>query len=134
MAYEEKRTNDEDIGLAPILKILRQILSKWWVVVLFVAIFSASGFGVAKATYTEQYTSTLIFKVSNKDKDLGGINGSQITASDAQASTTIATDFKTIMQRGNDFITAVQANVKAQTGKEYDKEDLRSMMNIELLP
>ncbi len=134
MAYEEKRTTDEDIGLAPILKILRQILSKWWIVVLFVAIFSASGFGVAKATYTEQYTSNLIFKVSNKDKDLGGINGSQITASDAQASTTIATDFKTIMQRGNDFITAVQANVKAQTGKEYDKEYLRGMMNIELLP
>ncbi len=134
MAYEEKRTHDEDIGIAPILKILRQILSKWWLVVVFVAVFSISGFGIAKITYTEQYTSNLIFNVSNKDKDIGGINGSQITASDAQASATIATNFKIIMQRGNDFITAVQANVKAQTGKEYDKGQLRGMMSIELEP
>lgn len=134
MAYEEKRTHDEDIGIAPILKLLRQVLSKWWLIVVFVALFSVSGFSIAKITYTEQYTSNLIFNVSNKDKDIGGTYGSQTTASDAQASTTIATNFKTIMQRGNDFITAVQTNVKARTGKEYSKEQLRGMMNIELVP
>ena len=133
MAYEEKRTSDESIGLEPILKFMRQLISKWWIIVLFVAIFSASGFGIAKITYSEEYTSNLIFNVSNKDRDVAGAAGTYTTASDAQASTTIATNFKTLIQRGNDFITAVQANVKAQTGKTYTKEQLRNMINVELV-
>ena len=133
MAYEEKRTSDESIGLEPILKFMRQLISKWWIIVLFVAIFSASGFGIAKITYSEEYTSNLIFNVSNKDRDVAGAAGTYTTASDAQASPTIATNFKTLIQRGNDFITAVQANVKAQTGKTYTKEQLRNMINVELV-
>lgn len=133
MAYEEKRTSDESIGLEPIFKFMRQLISKWWIIVLFVAIFSASGFGIAKITYSEEYTSNLIFNVSNKDRDVAGAAGTYTTASDAQASTTIATNFKTLIQRGNDFITAVQANVKAQTGKTYTKEQLRNMINVELV-
>ena len=133
MAYEEKRTSDESIGLEPILKFMRQLISKWWIIVLFVAVFSASGFGIAKITYSEEYTSNLIFNVSNKDRDVAGAAGTYTTASDAQASTTIATNFKTLIQRGNDFITAVQANVKAQTGKTYTKEQLRNMINVELV-
>ncbi len=133
MAYEEKRTHDEDIGLAPILKIIRQILSKWWLIVVLVAIFSAGGFGLAKITYTEQYTSNLMFNVSNKDKDIGGTYASQTTASDAQAAAVLANNLKIVMQRGNDFITEVQANVKAQTGEEYSKAQLRGMMSIELM-
>ena len=133
MAYEEKRTSDESIGLEPILKFVRQLIGKWWLIVLFVAIFSISGFGIAKITYSEAYTSNLIFNVSNKDRDIAGDASKYTTASDAQASTTIATNFKTLIQRGNDFITAVQANVKARTGKTYSKEQLRNMMNIELI-
>ncbi len=134
MAYEEKRTHDEDIGIAPILKILRQILSKWWLVVVFVVVFSVSGLGIAIGTHEDRYTSNLIFNVSNKDRDIGGTYGSQTTASDTQASATLANNFKILMQRGNDFITAVQDNVKDQTGKEYSKEELRGMMSIELVP
>ncbi len=133
MAYEEKRNHDEDIGLEPILKMVRQILSKWWLVVVFVVVFCISGFSIAKITYTEEYTSNLIFNVSNKDRDIVGAAGTYTTASDAQASTTIATNFKTLIQRGNDFITAVQANVKAQTGEEYSLEKLRGMINVELV-
>ncbi|MBO5065040.1 MAG: polysaccharide biosynthesis tyrosine autokinase [Clostridia bacterium] len=133
MAYEEKRTSDEAIGLEPILKFLRQLIGKWWLIVIFVVAFSVSGFGIAKLTYSESYTSNLIFNVSNKDRDVVGAAGTYTTASDAQASTTIATNFKTLIQRGNDFITAVQANVKAQTGKTYGKEQLRDMMNVELV-
>lgn len=133
MAYEEKRNLDEDIGLEPILKFMRQLLSKWWLIVLFIAVFSVSGFGIAKITYSEEYKSNLIFNVSNKDRDIAGTAATYVTASDAQASTTIATNFKTLIERGNDFIVAVQANVKAQTGKEYTKEQLRGMMNVELV-
>ena len=134
MAYEEKRTHDEDIGLAPILKMLRQIFSKWWLVVVFVAIFSISGFGIAKITYTEKFTSNIIFNAANKDRDIAGEAGKYTTASDAQASTTIANNFKILMQNGNDFITDVQSNVKAQTGKEYSKEQLRGMIGVEIEP
>lgn len=131
MAYEEKRTHDEDIGLAPILKILRQILSKWWLVVIFVVVFCVGGFGIARLTYTEQYTSKLLLTVSNKDKNLSGVYAGQTTSSDAQASAIIANTLKYLMQSGDGFITAVQNNVKAQTGKTYDKNDLREMMSIE---
>ena len=133
MAYEEKRTSDESIGLEPILKFMRQLISKWWLIVIFVVVFSASGFGIAKLTYTEAYVSNLILNTSNKDREVDGVQAVVTTASDAQASATIANNFKTLIQRGNDFITAVQANVKAQTGKTYTKEQLRNMINVELV-
>ncbi len=131
MAYEEKRTHDDDMGLAPVLKLLRQILSKWWLVVVFVVIFAVSGFGIARLTYEDHFTSKLILTVSNKDKNITGAIAGQTTSGDAQASAVIANTLKYLMQSGDGFITAVQDNVKAQTGKEYDKEDLRGMMSIE---
>lgn len=131
MAYEEKRTHDDDIGLAPVLKLLRQILSKWWLVVVFVVIFAVSGFGIARLTYEDHFTSKLILTVSNKDKNITGTYAGQTTSGDAQASAVIANTLKYLMQSGDGFITAVQDNVKAQTGKEYDKDDLRGMMSIE---
>lgn len=133
MAYEEKRNLDDDIGLEPILKFVRQLISKWWLIVLFIVAFSTVGFGIAKITYSEEYKSNIIFNVSNKDRDIAGSAATYVTASDAQASATIATNFKTLIERGNDFIGAVQANVKAQTGKTYSKEQLRSMINVELV-
>ena len=119
MAYEEKRSHDEETGLEPILKFIRQILAKWYIVVMFVVAFAATGFIVAKATYTERYSSTLIFNVSNKDRDIVGTPGTYTTASDAQASTTIANNFKTLIQRGEDFITRVGNTVEATTWGWY---------------
>lgn len=131
MAYEEKRTHDDDIGIAPVLKLLRQIISKWWVVVVFVVLFAVSGFSIAKITYEDHFTSRLILSVSNKDKNISGSGAGQTTSGDAQASAVIANTLKYLMQSGDGFITAVQDNVRAQTGKEYDKEQLRGMMSIE---
>lgn len=133
MAYEEKRNQDEELGLEPILKLMRQLIGKWWLIVALVVVFAVSGFGLAKATYTEQYSSNLIFNVSNKDRDIAGAAATYVTASDAQASATIATNFKTLLERGNDFITAVQKTVKSTTGIEYSKEKLRGMIDVELV-
>ena len=133
MAYEEKRTNDEEFGLEPLFKLMRQIVSKWWVIAIFIAIFSVAGFGIAKITYTEQYSSSIIFNVSNKDRDIVGTPGTYTTASDAQASTTIANNFKTLIQRGEDFITRVGNTVEATTGKSYDNEELRRLIDVELV-
>ncbi len=134
MAYEEKRTSyDEATGLEPIFKLIRQVLNKWWLIVIFVVIFAVSGFGIAKLTYTESYTSQIIFNVSNKDKDvLGSVN--QITsASDAQASTILANNFKTLIQTGNDFITKVQSIVESTTGEKFEKDYLRGLISVEVV-
>ena len=73
MAYEEKKSSyDEVSGLEPILKLIRQVLNKWWLIVIFVIIFAIAGLGVAKLTYTETYTSQIIFNVSNKNTEFAG--------------------------------------------------------------
>ena len=134
MAYEEKRTSyDEAIGFEPIFKLIRQVLAKWWLIVVFVIAFSIAGLGIAKLTYTEAYTSQIIFNVSNKNKDVMGSTGMITTASDAQASATLANNFKTLIQKGNDFITKVQDIVESTTGKKYTKEMLREIINVEVV-
>ena len=42
MAYEEKRHQDEGLDLEPILKFIRIILAKWWLVMIFILAFSIS--------------------------------------------------------------------------------------------
>lgn len=133
MAYEEKRSHDEGTGLEPILKFIRQIIAKWYIVVMFVVVFSAAGFIIAKATYTERYSSTLIFSVVNKDQEFIDSEGGYATSSDMQASATIANNFKTLMERGDYFITMVESNVESLTGEDYDKNALRSIIDIELV-
>jgi len=135
MAYEEKKSSyDEENGLEPIIKLIRQVLNKWWLIVAFVLAFSVAGFGIAKITYTEEYTSGIIFNVSNKDKEITGSAGLYTTASDAQASTTLANNFKTLIQTGNDFITKVQNIVESTTGQEYSKDNLRGAISVEVVP
>ena len=47
MAYEEKRTSyDEATGFEPIFKLVRQVLAKWWLIVVFVAIVCYDSHGV----------------------------------------------------------------------------------------
>ncbi len=134
MAYEEKRTSEEEIGLEFIFKFMRQLISKWWLIAIFVVVFAISGFAVAKLTYEESYTSTIIFNVSNKDRDIAGNAATYVTASDAQASATIANNFKILLESGNDFIMKVQKNVKDTTGQQLSKEQLRGMMNVSVVP
>lgn len=134
MAYEEKRTpNDDVMGFEPILKIIRTVFAKWWLVVIFAVTFAVAGFGIAKITYTEVYSSGIIFNVSNKDRDIAGSAGAYTSASDAQASTTLANNFKTLIQTGNDFITMVQDIVKSTTGQEYSKEFLRRLIDVQVV-
>lgn len=134
MAYEEKRTSyDEATGLEPIFKLIRQLLSKWWLIALLAIIFATSGFGIAKLTYTETYNSQIIFNVSNKNKDFIGTSQTITSASDTQASTIIANNFKILIQTGNDFITKVQKTVETTTGKEYTIGQLRRLISVEVI-
>ena len=134
MAYEGKKSSyEEDIGLEPIIKLIKQVLNKWWLIVIFVVAFSIGGFGIAKITYSEEFTSGIIFNVSNKDREIVGDAALYTTASDAQASTTIANNFKVLIQSGNDFITKIQDIVQSTTGKEYDKDYLRRLIGVEVV-
>lgn len=134
MAYEGKKSSyEEDIGLEPIIKLIKQVLNKWWLIVIFVVAFSIAGFGIAKITYSEEFDSRIIFNVSNKDREIVGDAALYTTASDAQASTTIANNFKVLIQSGNDFITKIQDIVQSTTGKEYDKDYLRRLIGVEVV-
>lgn len=134
MAYEEKRSSyDEAASLEPIFKLIKQLFAKWWLIVVFAIVFAISGFGVARLTYTESYTSQIIFNVSNKDKDVLGSTGMITSASDAQASTILANNFKTLIQTGNDFITKVQKIVESTTGDKYEKNQLRRLIGVEVV-
>lgn len=133
MAYEEKRNLEEDRGIEPILKFIRQVISKWWLIMIFIIIFAVAGFGIAKITYTEQYVSKITFNVSNKNSEMLGTNGSVTSASDTQASVTIANNFKELIQNGNDFVSQVQQIVKTTTGKEYDIGYLRAVIGVEVV-
>lgn len=134
MAYEEKKTSyDEENGFEPIFKLIRQVINKWWLIVVFVVAFAVAGFGIAKITYEEAYVSGIIFNVSNKDREIAGSASLYTTASDAQASGYIANNFKTLILQGNDFITKVQDIVQATTGKEYPKEYLRGLISVEVV-
>lgn len=129
MAYEEKKTTEEEIGLEFIFKFMRQIISKWWLIVIFVVVFAATGFAVAKVTYKESYNSKLMLNVSNKDREVQGTASQVLTASDAQASTFIANNFKILLQEGNDFITKIQEEVRIKN-RECSIDELRGMIDV----
>ena len=133
MAYEEKKyiEEEEDDGLELLLRFARTLIAKWWVIVLTAIVFALAGFAVAKVTYKDVYSSTIIFNVNNKDKDIAGSAATYITSSDAAASATIANNFKHLVQNSNDFISLVQENVKATTGADYSKQSLHGMIGVE---
>ena len=135
MAYEEKNGNvvEESFNLYAFLRLMTVIAKKWWFVVIFMVVFMLFGFIFAKVTYTEQYSSQIIFNVSNKDKDIAGAAATYITQSDAEASAMLAINFKEIVENGNDFITAIRNSVLEETGKKYEKEELREMISVNIV-
>ncbi len=132
MAYEEKRKSVEENGLFSVMKLARILIKKWWLILVFIVVFAIAGFGIAKFTYVPSYSSNIIINANNKSKDIAGSAADYNTQSDTEASNRIANNFKILIQESNDFITAVQRVVKAQTGVEYSKEDLRGMINAEV--
>ena len=131
MAYEEKKTTEEEVGLEFIFKFMRQIISKWWLIVIFVVAFAASGFAIAKVSYQESYNSKLMLNVSNKDREVQGTASQVLTASDAQASTFIANNFKILLSEGNDFISRIQEEVRIKN-RECSVDELRGMISVSI--
>ena len=131
MAYEEKKTTEEEVGLEFIFKFMRQIISKWWLIVIFVVVFAASGFAIAKVSYQESYNSKLMLNVSNKDREVQGTASQVLTASDAQASTFIANNFKILLSEGNDFISRIQEEVRIKN-RECSVDELRGMISVSI--
>ena len=134
MAYEEKnKVEDNSASLYSIIRLVSVIAKKWWFVVILMVVFGLLGFIFSRVTYTEQYSSQIIFNVSNKDKNIAGAAATYITQSDAEASAMLAINFREILQNGNDFISAIRDNVAESTGKTYDKEFLRDKIGINIV-
>ena len=133
MAYEEKTSYEDDTSLYSFLKLMTILIKKWWVVLICMLAFGLLGFFFSRFTYTEQYSSQIIFNVSNKDKDIAGSASLYVTQSDAQASGMIANNFKNLVENGNDFVTLIQKNIKEKTGKTYDKKHLLRLIDVSLL-
>lgn len=133
MAYEEKTNYEDDTSLYSFLRLLNILMKKWWVVVAFMLAFAMLGFMFARLTYTEQYSSQIIFNVSNKDKEIAGAAATYVTQSDAQASAMIAKNFQNLVENGNGFVTAIKKEVKETTGKDYDIKEIRKMLEVSLL-
>ncbi len=133
LALEEKTIRDDENVVYSVYKLVKIITKKIWLIVAFSIIFAIVGFGFAKLTYKESYGSKIIISVANKDKDIAGAAAEYVTASDAQASATIANNFRFVIQQGDDFIIAVQNAVKAKTGNEFSKKQLRSMISVETI-
>lgn len=133
MAYEEKKTYEDDNGLYSVLKFVKILTQKWWIIVLLAIIFAIGGFAFAKISYRESYGSKILLNVANKDENIAGEASKYVTASDTQASQNIANGFKVLVQQGDDFITAVQSAVKAKTGETFSKKQLRSMIDVETI-
>lgn len=133
MALEEKTNYEDDTSLYSFIRLVTILLKKWWLIVIFMISFALVGFIFAKITYTETYSSQIIFNVSNKDKDIAGAAATYVTQSDAQASGMIAVNFKELIENGNDFITTIQTSVKEKTGKSYEKNYLRNLIGVSLV-
>lgn len=131
LALDEKTIREDEDVVYSVYRLMKVISKKIPLIVAFVVIFSVAGFGIAKVTYEESYGSKIMINVANKDKDIAGAAADYVTASDAQASATIANNFKLLVQQGDDFIIAVQDAVKAKTGTEFSKKQLRSMISVE---
>lgn len=132
MAYEEKKEYEEG-GYFSAVKVFRYLLQKWWLILLMMVGFAVIGFGFAKLTYKEAYSSRIIFNVNNKDKNIVGAASQYMTASDVEASVKIANNFKYLINNGNDFITEVQSVVKTKTGQDYSAAYLRSCISTEVI-
>ncbi len=133
MAYDEKTNYEDDASLYSFIRLINILIKKWWMIIIFMISFALLGFIVSRVTYTEEYSSQIIFNVSNKDKDIAGAAATYVTQSDAQASGMIAINFKALIETGNDFITAVQKGVKEITGETYSRQQLRNLISVNIV-
>ena len=132
MAYEEKKNgnNEEEFDFTFIMKFVHSLLKKWWLIILLAIAFTLGGFGVAKLTYNERYTSGIILSINNKNKDIAGTASTYSTSSDIQASASLATNMKLLVQHSNDFMTRVK-NAAAALGTQATITELRNMISVE---
>ncbi len=126
---------DEEYGVSfeTILKLIRVIASKWWVILILVLIFASAGFVFSRITYEERFSSKILFNASNKSSDIAGEAAKYTTASDVQASVMFAESFKFILTDTTPIYSLVGQAVKAQSGQEYSIGQLRSYVSANVV-
>ena len=93
---QSNRSRAREVIEIDIRQFLKELLKRWWQVLLLVIILGSIGYLYSSLTYTPSYTSTATFVVSNK-ANYTDSQSDTLTSSDLSASTTLANTFKYIL-------------------------------------
>ncbi|HZJ77728.1 MAG TPA: polysaccharide biosynthesis tyrosine autokinase [Clostridia bacterium] len=91
MKYPDSAVPEEKGIEINIIKFLRALVKRWWIIVLIAVIGGSAGFTIAEITKTPTYSSTFAFVVSNKGDD------EVFSSSDIAASIKMANTYKYIL-------------------------------------
>ncbi len=124
MSYsqEPKKEYDEGLSLDTALMYFRKLLEKWWVIVLCAVLCALVGLSVAFATYTETYSSKIMFIASNKSSAITVAGTSQ---SDLIASASLAESFKYVFTT-----TELSTAVANSCGYKVTPEDIKTFVSV----
>ncbi len=124
--------NDTPRGLEiDLFRIFRLLLSKWWLIVLFVAVFATSSFVLTKVSSEPTYTSDITFTVYSKSVD--SVDGN-FSSSDINSSILMTNTFKYIIT-SREMLEKVAQSVDFQISVKALKEciTVRSISNTNIL-
>ncbi len=124
MSYnqEPKKDYDESLSLDTALMYFRKLLEKWWLIVLCAVLCALMGLIVAFATYTETYSSKIMFIASNKSSAITVAGTSQ---SDLNASASLAESFKYVFTT-----TELSTTIANSCGYKVTPEDIKSFISV----
>lgn len=117
--------HDESEAFDNIFVYFKKVLKNWWIVVIAAVVFAATGFLIAKVTYTPSYSSKIMFIANNRSSALSVSSGQ--SASDLNASATLAESFKYVFTT-----TELSEKVANNSGyKNISVSDLRSWVSVQ---
>ncbi|NMP37864.1 MAG: polysaccharide biosynthesis tyrosine autokinase [Clostridiales bacterium] len=129
MAYNDAVVEEGFIDINSVLKFIRIILKKWWIIVLLAITFCVGGFVVAKITYTPVYTIKTTFTTDNKTADVEGAPSQYRTSSDISASEALARNLAYMLNNNN----LLHTRVAEVTGLQLTPKQVKSMASASMV-
>lgn len=118
-----KSEEENTLDLSRVLFYCKEIVKRWWAVVLAAVLCAAVGFGIAAARYVPQYTSSIMFVANNKAPTTS-VAGQ--TSSDIMASASLAESFKYVLTTSSTLLTKVAEN----SGYKISAGDVSSFVSV----
>lgn len=118
-----KGGEENTLDFSQILFYCKEIVKRWWAVVLAGVLCAAIGFGAATARYVPKYTSSIMFVANNKAPTTS-VAGQ--TSSDIMASASLAGSFKYVLTTSETLLTKVAEN----SGYKISAGDVSSFISV----